>query len=265
VGAAPGRTGTPLSALGEITLDPRTAVITHDNGSRINQIQAFLEPYHLPAPSLNIFLERLEESDFKLPEGYELRIGGSAENSSGALADLLSLAIPLFLVMTGAVVLVFNNFILAFAIQLSGFLAMMMAMVGVYLFNLPLGFTAIIGALGLFGIAINGSIVVLSLLQANDKARADDITAQREVVVKATRHIVATTLTTMGGFIPILLVGDAFWMPLAAAIATGVAGSAILALYFIPAVYRIYTMQPLSRLRRQGLHGGRRQSQSLGL
>ena len=123
-----------------------------------------------------------------------------------------------------------------------------LAFFGVWLFNLPLGFNAIIGALGLLGIAINGSIVVLSMLKENPACRADDVIAQRETVVDATRHIVATTLTTMGGFVPLLLTGDAFWMPLAAGISGGVAGSALLALYFTPAVYRIMTMRPISRI-----------------
>ena len=222
----------------------------------MNRIQAFLEPYHLPAPSLAMFLSALDESGFELPEGYELKIGGDAENSSEAVSNLTALAVPLLIIMTGAVALVFNNFLLAFAIQSTGFLAMMMAMVGVYVFNLPLGFNAIIGALGLFGIAINGSIVVLSLLAADERAQSDDVLAQREIVVDATRHIVATTLTTMGGFVPILLSGDAFWMPLAAGIATGVAGSAILALYYIPAMYRLYTMKPFTRFWRWITGGG---------
>jgi len=76
---------------------------------------------------------------------------------------------------------------------------------------------------------------------------ADDIIAQREIVVDATRHIVATTLTTMGGFVPILLTGDSFWMPLAAGISGGVAGSALLALYFTPAVFRIMTLKPMRK------------------
>ena len=116
------------------------------------------------------------------------------------------------------------------------------------MFNLPLGFNAIVGSLGLLGISINSSIVVLSLLQGNAAARADDVLAQREIVVDATRHIVATTLTTMGGFIPIILTGDVFWLPLATAIAGGVAGSALLALYFTPAAYRLMTMKPGRRL-----------------
>lgn len=240
--------GTPLTALGELTLDPDIGVITRRDGQRVNDIHAFLEPYTLPAPALADFRARLAASGFSLPPGYDEITGGDAENSSEAMAGLMSLGVPLILAMAGAVALVFNSFRMALLILSSGFLAVFMAFFGVWLFNLPMGFNAIIGALGLLGIAINGSIVVLSMLKADPACMADDVIAQRETVVDATRHIVATTLTTMGGFMPLLLSGDAFWMPFAAAIAGGVAGSALLALYFTPAVFRIMTMKPFTRL-----------------
>jgi multidrug efflux pump subunit AcrB len=240
--------GTPLSALGDLTLDPEIGIITRRDGERVNDIQAFLEPYTLPAPVLADFKQRLAESGFELPRGYSEITGGEAENSGDALGNLAATGIPLILVMAGAVALVFNSFRMALLILTVGFLSVLVAFFGVWLFNLPLGFNAIIGALGLLGIAINGSIVVLSMLRASPECMADNVIVQRETVVDATRHIVATTLTTMGGFVPLLLAGDAFWMPLAAAIAGGVAGSAILALYFTPAVFRIMTMKPFTRL-----------------
>ncbi len=55
----------------------------------------------------------------------------------------------------------------------------------------------------------------------------------------ATRHIVATTLTTVGGFLPLILFsGGDFWPPLAVVIAGGVGLSITLGLLFTPAVYR---------------------------
>lgn len=239
--------GTPLSALGIMSLDPKTAVISRRDGQRMNQILAFLDPYTLPAPVFADFQARLEASNFTLPPGYTIRIGGEAENSGEAIGNLAGVGIPLILVMAGAIMLVFNSFRMMLLILTTGFLSMGLAFFGVWLFNLPFGFNAIIGGLGLLGIAINSSIVVLSLLKASPAAMADDVIAQREIVVDATRHIVATTLTTMGGFIPILLSGDSFWMPLAAGISGGVAGSALLALYFTPAVFRIMTLKPIRK------------------
>ena len=246
VGAGPDGIGTPISSLGDMTLEPKTAVITRKNGQRVNQVLAFLDPYTLPGEVLGEFETRLEASGFELPSGYDRLVGGEAENSGDALGNLAGVGIPLILVMAGAIMLVFNSFRMMLLILTTGFLSMGLAFFGVWLFNLPLGFNAILGALGLLGISINGSIVVLSLLRASPGAMADDVLVQREVVVDATRHIVATTLTTMGGFVPILLTGDAFWMPLAAAISGGVAGSALLALYFTPAVFRIMRWKPVA-------------------
>ncbi len=243
IGATPGNTGTPLSALGEMELVPKTSTISRRDGLRTNQILAYLDPYTLPAPSLAQFQERLDQSNFVLPPGYDMLVGGEAENSDDAVGNLATVGIPLMLVMAGAVMLVFNSFRMMLLVMVAGVLSVFYAFFGVWLFNLPFGFNAIIGSLGLFGIAINGTIVVLSLLRASPAAMADDIIAQREVVMDATRHIVATTLTTMGGFVPILLTGDAFWMPLAAGIAGGVGGSSLLALYFTPAVFRLSTMR----------------------
>jgi multidrug efflux pump subunit AcrB len=41
----------------------------------------------------------------------------------------------------------------------------------------------------------------------------------------------------MGGFVPLIVFGGTFWPPLAAAIAGGMGGSAIIALYTVPAVH----------------------------
>jgi multidrug efflux pump subunit AcrB len=58
-----------------------------------------------------------------------------------------------------------------------------------------------------------------------------------EVVVKATRHVLTTTVTTIAGFVPLLTSGGPFWRPLAIAVAGGIGGSSLLALYFTPALY----------------------------
>jgi multidrug efflux pump subunit AcrB len=51
----------------------------------------------------------------------------------------------------------------------------------------------------------------------------------------------STTLTTIAGFIPlILLVGGQFWPPLAVVIAGGVGLSIILSLWFTPSVYKLW-------------------------
>jgi len=100
------------------------------------------------------------------------------------------------------------------------------------------------------GIAINDSIVVLSAFNEDERAKQGDPKAIREVVMKATRHVLTTTVTTMMGFVPLLAAGDPFWQPLAIAIAGGIAGSSVMALYFAPAMYLLLMHRLPRRLRK---------------
>ena len=70
---------------------------------------------------------------------------------------------------------------------------------------------ALIGALGMMGLAINGAIIVLSALKASAATNEGDTEAVVSVVMDASRHIVSTTLTTIGGFVPLIVNGGKFW------------------------------------------------------
>ena len=82
-----------------------------------------------------------------------------------------------------------------------------------WLFGYPFGYMALIGSLGMMGLAINGAIIVLSALKASAAASDGDPEETVDVVVNATRHIVSTTATTMGGFVPLIVAGGTFWPP----------------------------------------------------
>lgn len=235
--AANGKGMTTPGAFGKMKFIPRVAGIPHRNAERYTAVEAWLEPYMLPSQVQAEFQRRLAVSDFAVPPGYRLQIGGEAEGRARAMTNLFSTAIPLLVLMVGAVVLAFNSFSYAGVVGASGFLSVGLALFAIFIFGQSMGFMAIIGIMGLVGLAINGTIVVLSALKANEKAKIGDADEVRETVVDATRHITATTLTTVAGFIPLLAFGDAFWGPMATAIAGGVAGSAVLALIFAPSAF----------------------------
>lgn len=72
----------------------------------------------------------------------------------------------------------------------------------------------IIGLLGLMGLAINAAIVILAELEAQDDARQGNIQSTVTVVSSCCRHIGSTTITTVGGFLPLIIAGGGFWPPL---------------------------------------------------
>jgi len=232
-----GQTTVPLGALGPVRLEPEMAGIYRLDTERNNTVQAFITAGMLPSVVLARIQERLDAAGYQVPPGYRLEIGGEAEERGEAVNQLLASVLLIIVAIMSTLVLAFSSFRIAGIIATVGLLSMGLGLAALYLWGYPFGFMAIVGTMGLVGIAINDSIVVLAGLRANPLARRGDLNACREVVLRSTRHVVATTVTTICGFLPLILSGGLFWPPLAIAIAGGVGGCTLLALYYVPALY----------------------------
>lgn len=237
----------PLDQLGAWTLEPSVSGIQRYQGERVSVVSAFLEPFVLPAGVMADFQRQLADSGLTVPAGYRIDVGGEEEQRSESVGNLVSVFVIFLAAMAAVVILSLNSFRQAGIIGLVAVLSFGLALFGVRLFGWPFGFQALIGALGMVGLAINGGIIVLSALKADAGAAAGSVEAATHVVIDATRHIVSTTATTVGGFLPLILFGGTFWPPLATAIAGGVGGSAIIALYMVPAIYMAQTRNRLRR------------------
>ena len=227
----------PLSALAKVELKPEFSVIKRRNGRRVNLIQGFIAAGVLPSEVLKGWQQRLNNSDFELPSGYWSEIGGESEQQGVAKGALLAQLPLMFLLATSILVLSLNSFRATAIIGIVAVSTIGLGFFSLWFFNYSFGFMSLIGTFGLVGIAINDSVVVLAAILADSEASAGNRRATRKVVMGSTRHVVATTLTTMIGFVPLLVKGGSFWPPLAVAIAGGVGGSTLIALYLVPCCY----------------------------
>lgn len=227
------------AALGNFTLVPELASIARRNEQRVNTVQAYLTAGTLPSVVLAKFEQQLAESNFALPTGYRAEFGGEQAEQDSSTGNLALFFPILLMVMIVALVLSLGSFRQAAIVGGVAIGSVGMAMFSLKLFGAVFGFMAIVGTLGLVGIAINDTVVVLSALNESPGARAGDRREMIEVVNKATRHVVTTTITTIAGFVPLLMDGGPFWRPLSIAIAGGISGASLMALYFVPAVYAL--------------------------
>ncbi|MEL7245525.1 MAG: efflux RND transporter permease subunit [Cyanobacteria bacterium J06573_2] len=227
----------PLSSLGKVELKPELAQITHYNGQRVNTIQGFLSAGVLPAEILSQFQNKLEDFQSSLPPNYRFEFGGEQEQRNDAVGGLVSTVGVLIILMIATLVLSLGSFQLAGVIGIVAVASFGLGLFSIWLFGYPFGFNPIIGSVGLIGVAVNDSIVVLSAISNHPIAKTGNPKAIQKVVLHSTRHVLTTTLTTAIGFVPLLLSGGEFWPPLAVAIAGGVVGATLLALYFVPAAY----------------------------
>ena len=224
----------PLEAIGRIQLEPELASIPHKDGLRVNTIRGYIQSGLLPSVALEAFQQRLAAADIALPSGYAIEYGGEAEQRDDAVGDLLANVSLLVILMASTLVLSFNSFRMAAVIGAVAALSMGYAFAMLFVFQYPFGFVAIVGSMGLIGVAVNDSIVVLAALREDEAVMRGDGDAAARVAIRATRHVVTTTATTAMGFTPLIFNGGDFWPPLAISLGAGVAGATLLALVFVP-------------------------------
>ncbi len=246
--AGSGERWVPADALGEMRLEPESASITRRNGERVNTVHGWVRPGVLPIEAANAVLARLDAAGFELPPGYRLELEGDSDAQQDAVAALTTYLPVLLMLMVTTLVLSFRSAAAAGVIGAVALLSAGLGMLSLKLSGFNLGFNPLIGSAGLIGVAINGAIVVLAALRANREARQGSVAAIVEITIGEARHVLATTATTIGGFLPLFVFsGGEFWPPLAVVIAGGVGFSVILSLVFTPAVFALMT-RPSPRL-----------------
>ncbi len=229
----------PLSELARPVIEPAESVITRTDGVRENTIQAFIVPGVLPEEALQDVLEALEASGFVLPQGYSMSLGGDSDARSNTVGNLLASVGLIVTLSIATIVLTFNSFRLTLVTLVVCVLSAGLSMLSLAVLQFPFGITAIIGVIGSIGVSINAAIIILTGLQQDVDASQGDRAAMARVVTGSSRHIISTTVTTFGGFLPLIIGGGAFWPPFAVAIAGGVLLSTVVSFYFTPPVFAL--------------------------
>ena len=116
------------------------------------------------------------------------------------------------------------------------------ALLGLILGGYPLSITVIYGMVGLSGVVVNDSIVFISFINAARAQGEERVDAILAGAAKRLRPIILTTVTTIGGVLPIalgLLGKSEVWSPLATLIVFGLGAASALMLIVIPCLYYV--------------------------
>jgi multidrug efflux pump subunit AcrB len=115
------------------------------------------------------------------------------------------------------------------------------SVIGLYLTGLSFSMMAFIGLISLFGIVVNNAII---LIDSANRNLAEGLNKQQAVLkASATRFtpILLTTLTTIGGLIPLTLYGGGLWQPLGVVLISGLCVSAISSFILVPVLTELFT------------------------
>lgn len=120
------------------------------------------------------------------------------------------------------------------------FLAVPFSFFGVFtalsLSDNPLSFLAVVGFIALIGVAVNNSILLVDAANQERRSGATAAEAIQAAVTSRFRPLVATTITTVVGLLPLSL-SDPFWESLGFTLMGGLVSSTFLVLLSFPAFY----------------------------
>ncbi|MGB3624656.1 MAG: efflux RND transporter permease subunit [Henriciella sp.] len=102
----------------------------------------------------------------------------------------------------------------------------------------PLSFFGILGLIALSGIVFNNAIVLIDQIDIKRAAKPLN-DAIIEAARKRFRPILLTSLTTVLGLAPMAISGGTLWEPMATLMMGGLGTASILALFYVPALYRL--------------------------
>ena len=229
----------PLSAIADVRLESAQAQITRRDGRRVNKVEIYIRDGVLPATVLAAVRSALDAESFAVPAGYELEVGGEAESRNRAVGKLLSSVGIIVVLLVVTVVMAFDSFRLSALVFIVAIQSAGLGMLSLWLGSYPFGFTAIIGLMGLMGLAVNAAIVILTELKASPLAMAGNRNEIVNTVAACTRHISSTTITTVAGLVPLLIAEGTFWPPFAVVLAGGTVLATILSLVFVPSAFLV--------------------------
>jgi multidrug efflux pump subunit AcrB len=185
--------------------------------------------------------EWLREERRTWPVGTKYELGGEIERSVKA-NRAISEKIP----VAGFIILIllvgqFNSLRRPLIILMTIPLGLIGVVVGLLLAGSYFGFMTFLGIISLSGIVINNAIVLLDRIRIEiDERGLPPPQAVIESAQRRLRPILLTTITTVGGLLPLWFGGGPMWEPMAIAIISGLLFATLLTLGIVPVLYSLF-------------------------
>ena len=229
----------PLQQVVSMQLQKGQTDYFHYQKLRMAKVSADVASGHSVKELTEELVQYLEQYD--LPMGMYYTLGGEEESRQESFAGLTQIMLITAIGIFAVLVLQFKSFLQPLIIFSSIPFAMAGSVIGLYLTGLSFSMMAFIGLISLFGIVVNNAII---LIDSTNRNLADGLDKQKAVLkASSTRFtpILLTTLTTIGGLIPLTLYGGGLWQPLGVVLISGLCVSAISSFLLVPVLTELLT------------------------
>ena len=185
-------------------------------------------------------------ADYTLPQGVVVTYGGEIESVQESFTEMFRNMIVAVILVYMILAIQFNSLSQPGIILFTVPMAIIGVMPGLLLTGNEFGFVAFIGIVSLVGIAVNDAIVLVDYINYLRKNGYELYDAVTETGISRFIPVMATTITTAGGILP-LSMKEKFFQPLGVALICGLMTATILTLVIIPTMYTILEERKISK------------------
>lgn len=233
-------TGTPvpLKQVADIAFETSPTTIKHLNKERYVLITAFNREGVLSEKIVNDFMA--QQARLNLPEGYNIQLSGEAESTQeafgGSFGTVVIATVFLFIMVLLLEFKTFKSMLIVLSVIPLGIIGGVLML---WASGNTLSFVAIIGFIALAGVEVKNSILLVDFTNQLREQGMELNQAIKEAGEIRFLPIVLTSLTAIGGLIPIALNSNPLISPLALVLIGGLISSTILSRIVTPVVYKL--------------------------
>ncbi len=229
----------PLSQIATLRLQSSPTVIRHFDKDRFSTVTAFIDEGkgYLVTPVNTEIVKKLQ--NFKFPKGYRFVAAGELERASESFGGLGPVVLITIFGILAILILEFRTFkstlIVLSVVPLGVIGAVLVLLITGYNFS----FVAIVGVIALIGIEVKNSIL---LVDYTNHLRENGLSIDQAIQEAGeTRFIpiILTSLTAIGGLLPLALERNPLFSPLAWVMIGGLISSTILTRIVTPVLYKL--------------------------
>jgi multidrug efflux pump subunit AcrB len=226
---------------------PSVATIHHRDGVRTATVTASFAPGSPhTARSLGMMLQTTVFPDFTDP-AVTLTMGGEFTETASTVGGMATVALLAVLAITMVIAVMLNSVLDALFVVVVIPFGIAGVILAFFFHGKPLSMFAMLGGIGLAGVVVNTSIVMVDAVKQRlaELDQADDAEKRAtmiDAVVERLRPILVTTISTLGGVLPTAygLGGyDAVLSPMSLALGWGLAFSTLVTLFLVPSLFTV--------------------------
>lgn len=227
----------PLSQIAELQFESEATQIRHYDKDRYVTVSAYVKSGFLVDDIYSTVLQKMEQ--YAMPSDFHYLAAGEIEAREESFGGLDTIILITLFGFIGVLILEFGSFKSSLIVLSVIPLGIIGAFTMLWIVGFPLSFVAIVGLIALVGIEVKNSILLVDFTNQLRNEGTPLIEAIERAGEVRFVPIVLTSLTAIGGLIPLAIEGNPLYSPLAWVLIGGLISSTLLSRIVTPVLYRL--------------------------